>query len=104
MMVPMATTGTVRVWHDEEGWGVVDSEPTPGGCWAHFGAVAVEGYGRLEEGQAVELEWEEAEQDGFSYRAVRVWPRGTRPHDRPAADGSAYRSTLTLSFDDTGDD
>lgn len=25
------TVGTVRTWHDEEGWGVIDSPETPGG-------------------------------------------------------------------------
>ena len=32
----MSTVGTVRVWHRDEGWGVIDSPETPGGCWAHF--------------------------------------------------------------------
>ena len=35
----MPTSGTVRVWHAEEGWGVIDSAETPGGCWTHFSAV-----------------------------------------------------------------
>ena len=24
------------MWHDDQGWGVLDSPDTPGGCWAHF--------------------------------------------------------------------
>jgi len=39
----MSAHGTVRSLDDEEGWGVIDSVQTPGGCWAHFSAVAVEG-------------------------------------------------------------
>ena len=30
------SVGTVRVWHTEEGWGVIDCPDTPGGCWVHF--------------------------------------------------------------------
>lgn len=98
-MTPVA--GVVREWHDEEGWGVVDSPATPGGCWAHFSAVAVDGYRTLTAGQRVELEHEAADQDGFAHRAVRVWPRGARPVDQPDdPPGSAYRSRLTIEFDD----
>lgn len=68
----METTGTVRSWNDEQGWGVIDSGQTPGGCWAHFTQVAVPGYRSLAPQQRVRFEWESAEQDGFSYRAVRV--------------------------------
>ena len=32
--------GVVRLWNDEDGWGVIDSVRTPGGCWAHFSVVA----------------------------------------------------------------
>ncbi|MFF7232620.1 hypothetical protein [Streptomyces sioyaensis] len=35
----MAAIGIVREWHSDEGWGVIDSDTTPGGCWAHFGSV-----------------------------------------------------------------
>ncbi|WP_030942224.1 cold shock domain-containing protein [Streptomyces sp. NRRL S-646] len=63
---------TVREWDDEEGWGVLDSPETPGGCWAHLSAVEGEGFRSLAAGEKVTLEWEAAEQDGFQYRAVRV--------------------------------
>ena len=104
----MSAVGRVRTWHEEEGWGVLDCDETPGGCWFHVSAIesaeigrgpAGSGYRsglRLEvdgevvtsdggeaeavvhalrtahEGQEVELEWERADQDGFSYRAVSV--------------------------------
>ena len=65
--------GVVRVWHHEEGWGVVDAEQTPGGCWVHFSAVGDgDGYRELRAGQQVLLEFEPAEQDGYAYRATRV--------------------------------
>lgn len=40
----MASVGTVGSWSDAEGWGVIESPETPGGCWAHFSVVAVTGY------------------------------------------------------------
>ena len=54
----MATLGTVRDWTDDEGWGVIDSSATPGGCWTHFSHLAVPGYRTLRAGQVVEMEWE----------------------------------------------
>ncbi len=73
------TTGRVREWHDEDGWGVIDSPETPGGCWAHFAHVLVAGYKSLEPGQTVELVYEAPGQDGYSFRAVEVWPVGETP-------------------------
>lgn len=70
-------TATVREWHDEEGWGVLDCAQTPGGCWAGFAAVEMDGYRVLVPGRQVTLaEWEGpgAEQDGYDYVAVRVIP------------------------------
>jgi CspA family cold shock protein len=52
------------------------------------------------------LEWEHAQQDGFAYRAVRMWPAGTAPinpviqHDSSAYNSNAYGSSLTLTFDE----
>jgi CspA family cold shock protein len=68
------TTGVVRVWHDDDGWGVVDSEETPGGCWAHFSVVDMPGYRALRAGQQVLLEWQQGAQDDFAYRATLVEP------------------------------
>jgi CspA family cold shock protein len=64
--------GVVRVWHGEQGWGVVDAPETPGGCWVHFSAVDAPGYRELRAGQQVLLEAEPVEQDGYRYRATRV--------------------------------
>jgi CspA family cold shock protein len=98
----MAVEAVVRLWHDDEGWGVLDSAATPGGCWAHFSALAIgNGYRSASAGDVVVLEFEDAGQDGYAYRAVRFWPAGADPVDRaPDPPGAAYRSTLTLSFDD----
>ncbi|KOU60644.1 hypothetical protein ADK57_30030 [Streptomyces sp. MMG1533] len=67
---------TVREWHDEEGWGVLDCPATPGGCWGHFSTIETAGFRALTPGQRVELEWEAPgfPQDGYDYRAVRIAP------------------------------
>ena len=71
----MATHGTVRVWHLEEGWGVVDSTETPGGCWFHFSTVLSKERGiELRQGQRVRFRWEAADQDGYRYRALSINP------------------------------
>jgi len=105
MMMYMATAGTVRIWHDEDGWGVIDSASTPGGCWTHFSQAAIPGFRSLRPGQLVEFEWEPAEQDGYEFRTTRVWPHGQQPYEAPAdvtsTDGSSvYRSTLTITLDE----
>ncbi len=69
---PEPVVGVVRVWHHEQGWGVVDASEAPGGCWVHSSAVEATGYRELRAGQQVLLEAEAAEQDGFHYRATRV--------------------------------
>ncbi|MEV4704673.1 cold shock domain-containing protein [Actinoplanes sp. NPDC049316] len=98
----MPVAGTIREWHDDEGWGVIDSSETPTGCWAHFSAAAVEGYASFDPGDPVWLEWEAPGQDGYASRATRFWPRESEPVDRRSRSdaGEAYHSTLSLSFDD----
>lgn len=65
----------VRQWDDEEDWGVLDAPETPGGCWAHYSHVEMDGYRRLVPGQQVDLAWESPGQDGYGFRAVRVLPK-----------------------------
>ncbi|WP_329127335.1 cold-shock protein [Streptomyces sp. NBC_01465] len=69
-------TATVREWHEEEGWGVLDSAETPGGCFAHFSDIKMAGFRTLDPGQQVQLEWEAPgfQQDGYDFRARRVVP------------------------------
>lgn len=74
--------GTVRSWSDDEGWGVVDSPETPGGCWAHFSTVELPGFRRLHPGEAVEFTWKQARQDGYPYRALSVRPIDPAPATR----------------------
>lgn len=66
--------GVVREWHGDEGWGVIDSAETPGGCWAHFAQIEMAGYRTLEAGQPVTLAYQKPGQDGYPFRAVLVRP------------------------------
>ncbi|MEU5211123.1 cold shock domain-containing protein [Streptomyces sp. NPDC020742] len=70
-------TATVREWHDDEGWGVIDCPETPGGCWAHFSVIRMTGFRGLVPGQRVDLTWEAPgfPQDGYDYRAECIVPR-----------------------------
>ena len=63
-------------------------------------SVASDGYRELVPGQDVTLEWEAVDQDGFGYRARRVWPTGAAPIDDAAGtDARAFSSSVTLSID-----
>jgi cold shock protein len=75
----VAVEARVRVWHDEEGWGVVDSPETPGGCLVHFSHVDMAGYRSLRGVGTVELEYQEVPQDGYRFAAVRVRVPGQPP-------------------------
>ena len=104
----MRTQGVVREWRDDQGWGVVDSDATPGGCWVHASAVrARDTFGHLPAGTAVELDYEAAPQTPYAYRAVEAWPVGEGPYRGHVVEShgtsGAFRSELTISFDDPGD-
>jgi cold shock protein len=96
----VTTAGIVREWHSDEGWGVIDSDTTPGGCWAHFSSVLMSGYRSLSPGQPVSFEFEPGRQDGYAYRAIAVWTGDDRPatpvRQKPSA---AYRSLLSLRLE-----
>ena len=107
----MSTVGTVRVWHRDEGWGVIDSPETPGGCWAHFTHLwndnppdhgpgeVVEisgGFREAFEGEPVDFEWEPANQDVYAFRAISVRPRGrSAPHRLATYRGRRQKKTPT---------
>ncbi len=101
---PMApVSGTVREWHPEEGWGVIDSPETPGGCWAHFSRLDLPGYKESVAGQQVTFTFEPADQDGYSYRALHIWPEGPEPPGWPQhseGPSGAFRSHLDITLDE----
>lgn len=88
--------GIVREWHEDEGWGVLDAAETPGGCWTHYSALELPGLETVSPGDLVAFEFESGPQDGFAFRATRVFPVGLgldpvpvrvfRPGDLVAAD------------------
>ncbi|GAA0307473.1 cold shock domain-containing protein [Kineococcus aurantiacus] len=102
----MSSRGTVRAWHDDEGWGVLDSPDTPGGCWVHVSQITGRDGADPREGEEVEFTFEAVpDQDGYRFRAVRAWPWGASPRRRPGTTvfndrSGAFSSTLTLAFDD----
>ena len=66
--------GIVKYWSPEEGWGSILIEGSRLECFAHFSAILQSEHEFLElmPGEEVELEWHEAEQDGFHAVADRV--------------------------------
>ncbi|GGK00012.1 hypothetical protein GCM10010123_32300 [Pilimelia anulata] len=85
----------------DEGWGVIDGADVPGECWVHFSAIAADGYRQLVQGQMVFFRAEPVAQDGYAFRAVKVWTGATEPPDRPSPRTSpnAYHTSLTLTFE-----
>ncbi|MCE5290843.1 MAG: cold shock domain-containing protein [Nocardiaceae bacterium] len=69
----MYSEGVVREWHDEDGWGVLDSADTSGGCWAHFSAISAPGFRRLVAGETVSFTWTAVpDQDGYQFLATKI--------------------------------
>ncbi|GAB2872129.1 cold-shock protein [Nocardioides pacificus] len=96
--------GTVREWHAEDGWGVIDSDDTPGGCWAHFSMVLMAGYRTLQAGQEVRFTFEAPGQDGYAFSAEEVRPVGQAPVrevvHHVTGPSAGFRSELVVTFDD----
>lgn len=80
----MVSHGDVREWNEDEGFGVIDSPDTPGGCWAHFSSIVMDGYRSLAAGDPVAFTCEAGLQDGYDYRAILVWPPGVEPGTPPS--------------------
>src|SRR3954468_24005522 len=105
----MISTGTVREFHGDDGWGVIDAEEVPGGCWFLFTVLPMEGYRELTAGERVRFTFETAEQDSYGFRATGVWPFGTDA-DTPVDVGvekqsgsGTYGSRLLLMYDEDPD-
>ena len=96
----------MRVFDADEGWGVIDGPDVPGGCWVHFSAIAGDGYRQLSAGQRVSFHAEEASQDSFAFRAVKVWTGEVEPSATVGVQRSpgAHHGTLILTFDSPADE
>ena len=70
------STGVVKFWREEKGWGAISSPDLPEGrdAWAHFSAVEMAGYRTLAAGQPVEFHYHPARQDSFDFLADWVKP------------------------------
>jgi cold shock protein len=67
--------GIVKIWNEDDGWGIITSSEVPGEVWAHFSHIDAEGYRSLEVGERVQFKWLQLAppgQDGYLYRATRV--------------------------------
>ena len=75
-MAKKTSTGVVKFWKAERGWGAISSDDLPEGrdAWAGFAVVDMEGYRALQQGQRVEFTFEAAQQDSFDFRATWVRP------------------------------
>lgn len=96
----MSDSGIVHSWSGEDGWGVIEASVTPGGCWAGFSDLATNHFWEPRAGDRVEFDWEGAEQDGYQFRATRVWPFGSSPWEQQEEPpGVGYTSGLGIEFD-----
>jgi CspA family cold shock protein len=66
--------GSVILWNEEEGWGVLVSPDVDGTVWSHFSAIDTKAYASLTAGQAVTFTYETPGQDGHAHRALGVQP------------------------------
>jgi len=64
------STGTVKFFYDDKGYGIIASEDGPD-VFVHHNAIVMNGYHTLEEGQRVEFEAKQGEQ-GVEADNVRV--------------------------------
>lgn len=91
-------SGVIRQWNGAEGWGVIDADDTPGGCWFHFSVVnSPSGHAwDLVTGQRVDFMFEAVpDQDGYAFRATRLLLGGTGTTSEPSA---AYASRLRVEL------
>ncbi|MEE1731034.1 hypothetical protein AB0N56_13650 [Streptomyces microflavus] len=77
--MPRPGAGSVRSVLSARSGRILGNHQVPGEVWAHFSAVRTpdpDAFASLDPGETVLFTWEEAEQDGYSYRALRVQQPG----------------------------
>lgn len=85
----MASRGRVRHYSTEEGWGILDSDDTPGGCLVRVLDIHTPS-GTLSAGEDVDFEWEPlppgVQENLFRSSALSVRPVGVAVEHPPVAD------------------
>ena len=67
------SVGTVKLWKDDKGYGVIACAVTaPWDIWCHFSAIDAPGFKSLTEGETVTVEYYRANQASFRYIAKSV--------------------------------
>ena len=66
------TTGTVKYWREDKGYGVIASDATaPWDIWCHFGQIVdMPGFRSFNAGDRVEVVYVRTDQESFRYRAT----------------------------------
>jgi len=66
--------GIVKLWNEDEGWGVVSSPDVDGDVWAGFATIESEDYRWLNVGATIEFDYifVPGGQDGYRYRTERI--------------------------------
>jgi cold shock CspA family protein len=71
---PVLVAGTVLVWHDEDGWGVLRA-PDGTQVWCHYSFIEVGrpgDYKSLHVGETVRFDYEVPGQDGYPARVRSI--------------------------------
>lgn len=68
------TTGTVKWFNSEKGFGFISNDDGSGDVFVHFSAIASDGYKTLNEGQKVTFDTEADPKNSSKVRAVNVCP------------------------------
>ena len=68
------STGTVKWFNPDKGYGFISNDDGSDDVFVHFSAIQSEGFRTLKEGQKVNFETEQDPKDNNKLRAVNVSP------------------------------
>lgn len=66
------STGTVKWFNAEKGYGFIKNDDDSGDLFVHFSAIQTDGFKTLDEGQQVEFDAEADPKNSSKMRAVNV--------------------------------
>lgn len=64
--------GVVKFYKADKGWGAIICPELPTDVWVHLSVIDGSGFREFAAGDVVDFDVEEAEQDGFHFRATRA--------------------------------